>query len=327
MFAGGLHRGYGQRFFPRHDAPAGGGQDRYGADHRCPQPRGTLLPGFDGGLLPGRRAPLHGAHDHRNPRPGRESLLRGTAGGSRREAHGRLHLQPRPRLVRPCRRRRSAPLSRPDEGRRHRAGPPRGRPPVAPRLVRKPHGLGARRGGQPLERRHHEPARRPGRDARRAHRTAVCQPFHDGSLRQGVSGGFRERLFQAPPRRSGRRPVHAAGRRVRPVRRVHAGQGRRGRVADAADGRRVAPPSRTRKVSGPYLWRARSDRAQTQGRQERRFAGIQGGYPQVARERNRHALPLLCRRGTPLGSARPGGAGRRRKKDSHIPSSHSATAC
>ncbi|MEI3584189.1 MAG: penicillin-binding transpeptidase domain-containing protein [Alistipes shahii] len=30
-----------------------------------------------------------------------------------------------------------------------RAGPPRGRPPVAPRLVRKPHGLGARRGGQP----------------------------------------------------------------------------------------------------------------------------------------------------------------------------------
>lgn len=65
-----------------------------------------------------------------------------------------------------------------------------------------------------------------------------------------------------------------------PVRRVHAGQGRRGRVADAADGRRVAPPSRTRKVSGPYLRRARSDRAQTQGRQERRFAGIQGGYPQ-----------------------------------------------
>ena len=92
----------------------------------------------------------------------------GTTGGSRREAHGRLHLQPRPRLVRPCRRRRSAPLSRPDEGRRHRAGPPRGRPPVAPRLVRKPHGLGARHGGQPLERRHHEPARRPGRDARRA---------------------------------------------------------------------------------------------------------------------------------------------------------------
>lgn len=128
--------------------------------------------------------------------------------------------------------------------------------------------------------RRQEGVRRGRRDARRAHRTAVCQPFHDGSLRQGVSGGFRERLFQAPPRRSGRRPVHAAGRRVRPVRRVHAGQGRRGRVADAADGRRVAPPSRTRKVSGPYLRRARSDRAQTQGRQERRFAGIQGGYPQ-----------------------------------------------
>ena len=30
--------------------------------------------------------------------------------------------------------------------------PPRGRPPLAPRLVRQPHGLGLRRGGQPLER-------------------------------------------------------------------------------------------------------------------------------------------------------------------------------
>ena len=60
------------------------------------------------------------------------------------------------------------PLSRAGEGRRHRPDPPRGRPPLAPRLVRQPHGLGPRRGGQPLERGDHEPAGRPGRDARRA---------------------------------------------------------------------------------------------------------------------------------------------------------------
>lgn len=36
MSAGGLHRGYGQRIFPRHDAPAGGGEDRYGC--RSPMP-------------------------------------------------------------------------------------------------------------------------------------------------------------------------------------------------------------------------------------------------------------------------------------------------
>ena len=98
----------------------------------------------------------------------RYTVLRRAAGGSRRQAHGRLHLQPRPRLVRPGRRRRSAPLSRAGEGRRHRPDPPRGRPPLAPRLVRQPHGLGPRRGGQPLERGDHEPAGRPGRDARRA---------------------------------------------------------------------------------------------------------------------------------------------------------------
>ncbi len=168
VFAGGLHRGHGQRLLAsttrvRVAAKTGTAQI---TDARSRE--GALLPGVDGGFLPGRCAALYGADDDRDPGAGGQGLLRRAAGGPRRQAHGRLHLQPRPRLVRPGRRRRSAPLSRAGEGRRHRPDPPRGRPPLAPRLVRQPHGLGPRRGGQPLERGDHEPAGRPGRDARRA---------------------------------------------------------------------------------------------------------------------------------------------------------------
>ena len=97
----GLHRGYRQPLFQGHRPAARGRQDRHGADHRRPQPRRPLLPRLDDRLLPGRQSPLHGADDHRNPCAGRQGLLRRSAGGSGRQTHGRLHLQPQPRLVRP----------------------------------------------------------------------------------------------------------------------------------------------------------------------------------------------------------------------------------
>ena len=155
-----------------------------------------------------RRTPLYGAYDHRNPCAARKSLLRRSAGGSRREAHGRLHLQPGPRLVCPDRRRRAAPLSRADEGRRHRPDPPRGRQTLAPHLVRQPHGVGTRHGGQPCERFDHQSARRPERDARRARDGAQGRPLHPRKPRSegplhGAGGRDTAKHLRRNPHRAG----------------------------------------------------------------------------------------------------------------------------
>ena len=164
----GLHARYRKPLFQGLHAPARGRQDRHGADHRRPQPRGALLPRFDGRLFPGRQSPLYGADDHRNPGATGQSLLWRAAGGPRGQTDGRLHLQPQPRLVRPRGTARRPLLPGARQGRRHRPDPPRGRQVLAPRLVRPAYGLGARPGRQPLERNHHEPPARNRDDARRA---------------------------------------------------------------------------------------------------------------------------------------------------------------
>ncbi len=132
VLAGGLHRGHGQRLLPRYDAREGGGQDRHGPDHRRPQPRGATTWGSMVAFFPAD-APRYTVLTTIETRAqaGKRPTTAGRWRAPSSRTHGRLHLQPRPRLVRPGRRRRPAPISRAGEGRRHRPDPPRGRPPLA----------------------------------------------------------------------------------------------------------------------------------------------------------------------------------------------------
>ncbi len=167
---GGVPHGYGRRILPRHDALPCRGQDRHGAVLAGRNPLfGRILHGQHGGLRAGRETPLYHLRDHPHAPRGRQSLLRRPPRGSRGQAPGLPHLQPRARLARPRGAERRALPPGADERGRRGAGAPRGEPPGhAPRAERRPHGMGAHAHRQRVGGDRGAAARRAAHGARRA---------------------------------------------------------------------------------------------------------------------------------------------------------------